>query len=80
MLLSVLRKSMPEVPVVPLIGAGTTDGKFLRIAGIDAYGVLGFFMRPGDYAAHGSGERLPVSGFFESLEFWDDLVRAASAL
>lgn len=80
LLLSAMQQSMPEIPLVPIIGAGTTDGKFLRIAGIDAYGVLGFFMRPDEYAAHGSGERLPVSGFFESLEFWDDLVRAAGAL
>ena len=80
LLLSAMRTTMPEVPLVPLIEAGTTDGKFLRIAGIDTYGVLGFFIHPTAYATHSSGERLPVSGFFESLVFWDELVRAASAL
>jgi len=80
MVRSVVRQSTPEVPLVPLIGAGGTDGKFLRIAGIDSYGVMGFYIRRGEYAAHASHERLSVSGFFESLEFWDELVRAASAL
>lgn len=80
MLQAVLRQTTAEVPLVPLVGSGTTDGKFLRNAGIDSYGVMGFFLAPGDYAAHASDERLPVDGFFASLEFWDELVRAASAL
>ena len=80
LLLSVMHKTLPEVPLVPVIEPGTTDGKFLRIAGIDAYGLLGFFIRPADYAPHGSGERLPVNSFFESLEFWDELVRTAGDL
>ena len=79
MLKSVAHDSMPEVPLVPLLDSGTTDGKFLRNAGIDSYGIMGFFLKPGEYAAHASSERLPIDGFFASLEFWDDLVRAAGA-
>ena len=79
LLQSAARVSMPEVPLVPLLDSGTTDGKFLRNAGIDSYGIMGFFLRPGEYAAHASDERLPVDGFFASLDFWDELVRAASA-
>ena len=80
LLLSVMRTTMPEVPLVPSVEGGTTDAKFLRLAGIDSYAFLGFFIRPADYATHGSGERLPVSSFYESLEFWVEFVRAAGAL
>ena len=79
LLQSVVRQTTPEVPLVPLVGAGTTDGKFLRNAGIDAYGIMGFFIGAGEYAAHASDERIPVDSFFASLQFWDELVRAASA-
>ena len=79
LLRSVVRQTTPEVPIVPFVGSGTTDGKFLRNAGIHAYGFLGFFMDPAEYATHASDERLPVDGFFASLDFWDELVRAAGA-
>ena len=76
---SLVRQSTPEVPIVPYVDGGTTDGKFLRNAGINTYGLMGFFLRPDEYAAHASDERLPIDGFYAALDFWDEFVRAAGA-
>lgn len=66
----------PGIPVIPTMSTGATDGRFLRSAGIPVYGVAGQFY--GDTGAHGMNERIPVAGFYESLEFMYRLVRALS--
>ncbi len=66
----------PGVPVVPTMSTGATDGLMLRSAGIPVYGVSGLFF--GDSNAHGMNERIPVTAFYEGLEFLDRLVRALS--
>jgi hypothetical protein len=38
----------PAVPVVPTMGPGATDGRFLRNAGIPTYGVSGLFVEATD--------------------------------
>lgn len=64
----------PGVPVVPTMSTGATDGLYLRNAGIPVYGVSGLFYE--ETFAHGMNERIPVSAFYEGLEFLDRLVRA----
>jgi acetylornithine deacetylase/succinyl-diaminopimelate desuccinylase-like protein len=65
----------PEAPVVPAQTSGATDGLVFRAAGIPTYGVDGNFSKPGDRFAHGLNERLPVQSFYDSLTFWNVLLK-----
>ena len=64
-----------NVPVVPTMSTGATDGRFLRAAGVPTYGVSGIFSAPGESNAHGRDEKLRVRSFYEGLDFLDRLVR-----
>ena len=70
----------PDILVVPYPAPYTTDGVFLRNAGITTYGLMGMFMRAEDDFAHSSNEKLPVKGFYEALDFWYGLAKEVSAL
>ena len=64
-----------DIPVIPVMSTGATDGRFLRAAGIPTYGVSGIFSAPGESNAHGRDEKLRVKSFYDGLEFLDQLVR-----
>ena len=64
-----------NIPVIPTMSTGATDGRLLRAAGIPTYGVSGIFSVPGENNAHGRDEKLRVKSFYEGLEFLDQLVR-----
>ena len=64
-----------DIPVIPTMSTGATDGRFLRAAGIPTYGVSGIFSLPGETNAHGRDEKLRVKSFYEGLDFLDRLVR-----
>jgi acetylornithine deacetylase/succinyl-diaminopimelate desuccinylase-like protein len=66
----------PGVPVVPTMGAGATDSRFFRGAGIPAYGISGLFHDIDDVRAHGRDERLGVRQLYEGQEFLGRLVEA----
>lgn len=74
---AVTRSMWPGIPVVPVMGTGATDGKYLRDGGIPAYGVTGMFGDVGDVRAHGRDERVGVKAFYEAREF---LYRAIKGL
>ena len=65
----------PNIPVVPVMMTGATDGRFLRAAGIPTYGVQGFFLDRDDIRFHGRDERLLVTSFYEGQTFLYDLVK-----
>jgi acetylornithine deacetylase/succinyl-diaminopimelate desuccinylase-like protein len=65
----------PGVEVVPSQASGATDGLVFRANGIPTYGVDGLFIRPSDDFAHGLNERIPVDGFYASLDYWYHLLR-----
>jgi len=65
-----------NVPVIPQMSTGATDGRFLRAAGIPTYGVSGIFSDPTDARAHGRDERLLVKSFYDGQEFLGRLVHA----
>ena len=69
-------EQFPQVPIVPLMEAGATDGLFLRNAGIPTYGVSAVFEEQDDVRAHGRDERIRVQSFYEALEFWYRMMRA----
>ena len=68
----------PDVPVIPIMGPGGTDGKFLRNIGIPVFGVNGIFIDVEDDRAHAKNERIRVRSFFEGQEFLYRLTLALS--
>lgn len=64
-----------DIPVIPTMSTGATDGRFLRAAGIPTYGVSGIFSLPTETNAHGRDEKLRTRSFYEGLDFLDQLVR-----
>lgn len=69
----------PDLPIVPYMTTGATDGRALRAAGIPTYGTTGLFARAEDSFAHGLNERVLVSSFFEALEHWMVVIRALAS-
>lgn len=66
----------PDVPVIPLMQAGATDGMFTRSSGIPTYGVSAVESNPEDIRAHGRDERVGVESFYKATQFWLDLMGA----
>jgi len=74
-----ITREMWNVPVVPVMLTGATDGLYLRNAGMPTYGVSGLFEDINDIRAHGRDERLGVKPFYEGREFLYRLVKALAA-
>ena len=66
----------PGVPLNTAMSAGYTDNRWLRNAGIPAYGISGLFSDPGNNGVHGRNERVGVKAVFDSREFLYRLVKA----
>jgi len=64
----------PDLPIVPEMGSGTTDGAYFRAAGIPSYSLSGIFINPKDSFAHGLNERVPRASIEGSLLFWRAMV------
>jgi acetylornithine deacetylase/succinyl-diaminopimelate desuccinylase-like protein len=69
------RQMWGDIPVIPTMSTGATDGRRLRQAGIPTFGVSGLFSAPGEGNAHGRDEKLRVKSFYDGLAFLDQLVR-----
>ena len=65
----------PGVPVIPTMSAGYTDSRWLRNAGIPAYGVSGLFSDPGRNGVHGLNEQIGVKELYAGKEFLYRLVK-----
>ncbi len=68
----------PNVAVIPTMGTGATDSKYLRAEGIAGYGVSGLFGDPNDGRAHGKDERVLIKSYYDSEEFLYRLVKEMS--
>ncbi|MFL5003143.1 MAG: M20/M25/M40 family metallo-hydrolase, partial [Xanthobacteraceae bacterium] len=66
----------PGVPLVPTMSTGYTDSRWLRNAGIPAYGVSGLFSDPGNNGVHGLNEQIRISDLHAGREFLYRLVKA----
>jgi len=75
----VTRQMWPGVPVVPVMDAGASDGAISRAAGIPTYGVPGVFIDLNDDRSHGRDERLPVTSFYEGVDFYYRLVKTLTS-
>jgi acetylornithine deacetylase/succinyl-diaminopimelate desuccinylase-like protein len=69
----------PGVPVIPVLDSGASDGAIARAAGLPTYGVPGAFIDINDDRSHGRDERLPVSSFYEGVQFYYLFIKALSS-
>jgi acetylornithine deacetylase/succinyl-diaminopimelate desuccinylase-like protein len=76
---SVTAAMWPGVPVIPTMSTGATDSRFLRAAGIAAYGTSGMFGDIDDVRAHGRDERLLVRSLYEGQEYLYRLTKALAS-
>jgi acetylornithine deacetylase/succinyl-diaminopimelate desuccinylase-like protein len=69
-----------DIPLVPYMETGATDGLLLRNAKVPVYGTNGIAFDPDDVRAHGKDERILVRSFNEGLEFAYQLGRLSGTL
>ena len=72
-------KRLWDIPVVPTMETGATDGLYFRNAGIPVYGVSGVFVDINDIRAHGRDERIGVKDYYDGAEYIYQLVKAVSS-
>ena len=70
----------PGVIVLPVMDPWSTDGAYLRSAGVPVYGVSGMFYDISDIRAHGKDERLLVQSFYEGVEFMYRLMKELTSV
>lgn len=68
-------KFWPGAPLLPIMSAGATDGRYLRNAGIPTYGHSGMAADMFDNRSHGKDERVAVKSFFDGVEYQYQLVK-----
>ena len=71
----VTQRLWPDLPVIPQMETGATDGWRLRDMGIPTYGLSGVPIDVDDVRAHGRDERILVKSFYEGVEYMYQLVR-----
>jgi acetylornithine deacetylase/succinyl-diaminopimelate desuccinylase-like protein len=59
----------PNVPVIPTMSTGATDGRYLNNVGIWTYGITGMFAGPEGSGAHGLNEHLRVKSLYNGQDF-----------
>ncbi len=69
----------PGVLVIPTMGTGATDSRYVRNGGIPAYGVSGLFVEAIDNRTHGCDERIGVPGLYAGREFLNRLVKVLAS-
>jgi acetylornithine deacetylase/succinyl-diaminopimelate desuccinylase-like protein len=74
----VTKKLWPGIPVLPVMGVGASDGKYLRAAGMPTYGISGVFLDVDDFRMHARDERIRVEDFYEGLEYNYEIIKAFS--
>ncbi|MEP6764671.1 MAG: M20/M25/M40 family metallo-hydrolase [Gemmatimonadaceae bacterium] len=73
---TVTKKMWGNIPVVPVMSTGATDGKYLRAVGIPTFGVSGLMYEGEERNMHGRDEKIRVKSYYDGLAFLDQLVRA----
>ena len=71
-------KRLWNIPVIPVMETGATDGLYFRNAGIPVYGVSGVFVDINDVRAHGKDERIGVQDYYDGAEYIYQLVKTVS--
>ncbi len=65
-----------DMPVIPTMSTGATDGLWFRAVGIPVYGTDGGWgISPDDERAHGLDERIPVRAMYDDVLHWEMMMR-----
>ena len=72
-------KRLWNIPVVPVMETGATDGLYFRNAGVPVYGVSGVFVDINDIRAHGRDERIGVQDYYDGAEYIYQLAKELSS-
>lgn len=65
-----------QMPVIPQMSTGATDGLWFRAAGTPVYGVSGDWgISPDDERAHGLDERIPVRAIYDNVVHFEMILR-----
>jgi acetylornithine deacetylase/succinyl-diaminopimelate desuccinylase-like protein len=75
----VVHSMWPDVPLIPTMANGFSDGRQTRTAGIPTYDLSGLWTDAEDNRAHGRDERIGVREFDESVEYTYRLMKAFSS-
>ena len=68
-------KYYPNVPVIPTMSTGATDGVYTGGAGIPTYGVPSIWADPDGNGTHGLNERVEVKAVYTARDYLFDLVQ-----
>ena len=65
-----IHKVFPNLPLVPTMSTGATDALHLRSIGIPVYGTSAMMTDPTGYRGHGLNERIEITAYQATLDFW----------
>ena len=68
-------KFWPDLPVVPILQPGATDGRYLNAVGIPTYGIEPLFTGPDLGHIHGLNEYIGVQSLMQARDFLYQLVK-----
>jgi acetylornithine deacetylase/succinyl-diaminopimelate desuccinylase-like protein len=69
----------PGTPVVPEMETGASDSIYTMAAGLPSYGISGIAIDRVDVRAHGKDERLPVTSYYQGVDFYYRYLKALTA-
>lgn len=72
---AVARAVFGDIPIIPELSTGATDGAFVRRVGIPVYGVEAISQRLDDDRSHGRDERVKITAFNDALAFFYRLTK-----
>jgi len=72
---TLMAEMWPGVPVLPVLQAGATDGRYLNAAGIPTYGIDGSFLDAELNHIHGLNEYAGVESLYKDRDFLYRLVK-----
>lgn len=64
-----------DVPILPHMSSGGTDGMHYRNLGYDTVAISAAAAKQNDTFAHGLNERLPVDSFYDGLDHWSIILK-----
>ncbi|MGB0657757.1 MAG: peptidase M20, partial [Gammaproteobacteria bacterium] len=67
--------AFPDLPIVPTMSTGATDAIELRSNGVPVYGTSAMMTDPTGYRGHGLNERIEITAFNATLDFWYALMK-----
>ena len=67
--------AFPGLPIVPTMSTGATDAIELRSNGVPVYGTSAMMTDPTGYRGHGLNERIEITAFNATLDFWYALMK-----